>query len=206
MIIRRSFGFCASHIVRNCTSKRCATSLHGHNYRVEVFIGADSLDNGGMVLDFGLFKNQIADFIDGLDHAHHFWEKESFEFVDFIQKNSARYVKLSRNPSAENYALLLLFFIDKILGAMEFGNAEGEVFVQSVRVHETDHGYAQAFRDDLKNPKLMEGIDLFSVDFSAQILSEWKDSQMLHRLKNYYNSLEKEQIKPFVNPSPLYQI
>lgn len=206
MIIRRSFGFCASHIVRNCTSKRCATSLHGHNYRVEVFIGADSLDNGGMVLDFGLFKNQIADFIDGLDHAHHFWEKESFEFVDFIQKNSARYVKLSRNPSAENYALLLLFFIDKILGAMEFGNAEGEVFVQSVRVHETDHGYAQAFRDDLKNPKLMEGIDLFSIDFSAQILSEWKDSQMLHRLKNYYNSLENEQIKPFVNPSPLYQI
>lgn len=206
MIIRRSFGFCASHIVRNCTSKRCATSLHGHNYRVEVFIGADSLDNGGMVLDFGLFKNQIADFIDGLDHAHHFWEKESFEFVDFIQKNSARYVKLSRNPSAENYALLLLFFIDKILGAMEFGNAEGEVFVQSVRVHETEHGYAQAFRDDLKNPKLMEGIDLFSVDFSAQILSEWKDSQMLHRLKNYYNSLENEQIKPFVNPSPLYQI
>lgn len=206
MIIRRSFGFCASHIVRNCTSKRCATSLHGHNYRVEVFIGADSLDNGGMVLDFGLFKNQIADFIDGLDHAHHFWEKESFEFVDFIQKNSARYVKLSRNPSAENYALLLLFFIDKILGAMEFGNAEGEIFVQSVRVHETDHGYAQAFRDDLKNPKLMEGIDLFSVDFSAQILSEWKDSQMLHRLKNYYNSLENEQIKPFVNPSPLYQI
>lgn len=180
--------------------------MHGHNYRVEIFIGADSLDNAGMVLDFGLFKNQIADFIDGFDHAHHFWEKESIEFADFIEKNSARYVKLSRNPSAENYALLLLFFIDKILGAMEFGNAEGEVFVQSVRVHETDHGYAQAFRDDLKNPKLMEGIDLFSVDFSTQILSEWKDSQMLDRLRNYYNSLENKQIKPFVNPSPLHQI
>lgn len=206
MIIRRSFGFCASHIVRNCTSKRCATSLHGHNYQVEIFVGADSLDGGGMVLDFGLFKNQIADFIDGLDHAHHFWEKESLKFIDFIQENSERYVKLSCNPSAENYALLLLFFIDKILGAMEFSNAEGEVLIQSARVHETNHGYAEAFREDLKNPKLMEGINLSSVEFSTQILSEWKDPRMLDRLKNYYNPFQDLQIKPFINPVPLNQI
>ncbi|STP11883.1 6-pyruvoyl tetrahydrobiopterin synthase [Helicobacter mustelae] len=58
MIIRRSFSFCAAHIVRNCTSLRCSRSLHGHNYKVEIFLKADRLDNAGMILDFGIFKKR----------------------------------------------------------------------------------------------------------------------------------------------------
>lgn len=203
MLIRRSFGFCASHIVRNCTSKRCSSSIHGHNYKVEIFVSAHSLDSGGMILDFGIFKNQIADFIDGFDHSHHFWDKESDEFIAFITQNSARYVKLSLNPSAENYALLLLFYIDKILGAMEFGNSEGDIFVSSVRVHETDHGYAEAFREDLSNERLMKNIHLESVHFSNQILLEWKNPAMLEELKNYYANPHQ---KPFKNITPPHQI
>ncbi|PAF47693.1 hypothetical protein BKH41_07330 [Helicobacter sp. 12S02232-10] len=203
MVIRRSFGFCASHIVRNCTSKRCSTSIHGHNYKVEIFVGADSLDSAGMILDFGIFKNQIADFIDGFDHAHHFWDKEEPDFIDFILKNSARYIRLSLNPSAENYALILLFYIDKILGATEFGNSEGAIKVTSVRIHETDHGYAEAFREDLNNPNFMKHISLDSVEFSEQIRLEWRDSDMLEKLKAYdCHSLQK----PFKNPLPLHQI
>ncbi|PAF41774.1 6-carboxytetrahydropterin synthase [Helicobacter sp. 11S02596-1] len=218
MVIRRLFGFCASHMVRNCTSKRCSTSIHGHNYKVEVFIGARSLDRAGMVLDFGIFKNQIADFIDGFDHAHHFWDQEDPDFIDFILKNSARYVKLSVNPSAENYALLLLFFIDKILQATEFNNAEGDINVTSVRVHETDHGYAEAFREDLENPDLMGHIHLDSVVFSEEILSEWKDAKMFEKLKTYHrnicenpakshkNPTANHTLKPFINPTPPLQI
>ncbi|MDO7252559.1 6-pyruvoyl trahydropterin synthase family protein [Helicobacter cappadocius] len=203
MVIRRSFGFCASHIVRNCTSKRCSSSIHGHNYKVEIFVQANSLDSAGMILDFGIFKNQIADFIDGFDHSHHFWDAEQSDFIDFITQNSARYVKLSVNPSAENYALLLLFYIDKILEAMEFGNSEGDILVSSVRVHETDHGYAEAFREDLSNPKMMKHIHINSIYFSEPIMAEWKNPIMLEELKNYYVSPHS---KPFKNITPPHQI
>ncbi|PAF50564.1 6-pyruvoyl tetrahydropterin synthase family protein [Helicobacter sp. 13S00477-4] len=203
MVIRRSFGFCASHIVRNCTSKRCSNSIHGHNYKVEIFINANTLDNGGMILDFGIFKNQIADFIDGFDHAHHFWNQETPDFINFIEKNSARYVKLSLNPSAENYALLLLFYIDKILKATQFNNAEGNVKVTSVRVHETEHGYAEAFKEDLENPNFMQHIHLDSIEFSAQIQSEWKDPNMFYKLKSYEKN---PKTKPFNNPIPIHQV
>ncbi|PAF53728.1 hypothetical protein BKH42_04310 [Helicobacter sp. 13S00482-2] len=203
MVIRRSFGFCASHIVRNCTSKRCSSSIHGHNYKVEIFIKANSLDSAGMILDFGIFKNQIADFVDGFDHSHHFWDAEHSDFIDFITTNSARYVKLSVNPSAENYALLLLFYIDKILGATEFANSEGDIFISSVRVHETDHGYAEAFSEDLSNPKLMKHIHIDSIYFSDEITKEWKNPCMFEELKSYYSS---SGTKPFKNITPFHHI
>ena len=58
MIIRKLFKFEGSHIVRNCTSDRCSHSLHGHSYKVELFLTADHLDNAGMVVDFGLLAVQ----------------------------------------------------------------------------------------------------------------------------------------------------
>ncbi|CBG40078.1 6-pyruvoyl trahydropterin synthase family protein [Helicobacter mustelae] len=204
MIIRRSFSFCAAHIVRNCTSLRCSRSLHGHNYKVEIFLKADRLDNAGMILDFGIFKKEIATFIDSFDHAHHFWNREAEEWKEFCKKASKRYVELCLNPSAENYALIFLFFIDKILGAMEFGNNEGALWVDSVRVHETDHGYAQAFAQDLQNPNFLKHLSLDGVCFSPGITEEWQDPQLLQKLKNYYK--DPTLPKPFVNPSPEQQI
>lgn len=203
MIIRRMFGFCAAHIVRNCSSIRCSRSLHGHNYKVEVFVRSDKLDNAGMILDFGIFKNQIADFIDGFDHAYHVWDREQNEIKDFAIKNSERYVILTHNPSAENYALLLLFFVDKFLQAMEFGNNEGSIVVESVRVHETDHGYAEAFSNDLKNLYFMQKVSLDSILFSEAIKQDWKDPFMLDKLKEF--ELDKTK-KPFVFQTPLQQV
>ncbi|MCE3039441.1 6-pyruvoyl trahydropterin synthase family protein [Helicobacter anatolicus] len=203
MIIRRSFNFCAAHIVRNCTSERCSRSLHGHNYKVEVFVSAKKLDNAGMVLDFGIFKNQIAEFIDSFDHAHHFWNKENEEVKNFYRMHSKRYVELSVNPSAENYALLFLYFINKILGAMQYENNEGEIILESVRVHETENGYAEAFKEDLDNINFMREINLESIIFSKGIVEVWKDRKMMDKMKNYYI---KGGEKPFKNPIPTQQI
>ncbi|WP_104697655.1 MULTISPECIES: 6-pyruvoyl trahydropterin synthase family protein [unclassified Helicobacter] len=203
MIIRRMFKFCAAHIVRNCYSQRCSRSLHGHNYQVEIFVKSDKLDNAGMVLDFGIFKNQIADFIDSFDHSYHFWDKEKKDFQDFILKHSERYVILKFNPSAESYALLFLFFIDKFIGAMDLGNSEGRIVVDSVRVHETDHGYAQAFQEDLQNPHLTQNLSLDSITFSQAILEEWRDKQMLEKLRQFN---EGRIPKPFNYPMPIQQI
>ncbi|WP_120945346.1 MULTISPECIES: 6-pyruvoyl trahydropterin synthase family protein [Helicobacter] len=209
MQIRRTFHFCASHVVRNCTSKRCATSIHGHNYTLEVFVEAHKLDRAGMLLDFGLFKNEIASFIDAFDHAHHFWDREEAHFQECITSTCARYVKLGFNPSAEGYALMFHLFLDAIMGATQFHNGEAPLSVCSVRVHETDYGYAQSFKEDLQNPDLMEHISLHSVDFSPGILEEMRDPALVDKLRAYYAMLACALLppkKPFISPLPLIRV
>ncbi len=194
MIIRKKFKFEGAHIVRGCSSDRCKKSLHGHSYVVEVFFTSNQLDNGQMIYDFGLTKGTIRDIVDSFDHAYSAWNKESDDFMNFIKANSDRYVVMPVSPSAEGYALLLLYIIDKIMQATEMNNGEGNVKVNSVRVHETDTGYAEAFRDDLDwFPYRLE-----DVHFSNPIKEEWKNPLMYDQLIAY--SSGKEQTKPFKNP------
>jgi 6-pyruvoyltetrahydropterin/6-carboxytetrahydropterin synthase len=67
-------------------------------------------------------------------------------------------------------------------------NGEKEVKLHSIIVHETDTGYAQAFKEDAHS-KLMGIIKLDDIIFSKQVQSEWSDSQLWMKL------LEKKSIK-----------
>jgi len=198
MIIRKLFTFEGAHIVRNCTSHRCSHSIHGHSYTVEVFITGTNLDNGQMIMDFGLMKGNIKDLIDSFDHAYSLWRNETDEFKSFMITNSERWVSMPVSPSAEAYSLMFLYLIDIIIQATEFNNGEQNVEVSSVRVHETKTGYAESFRSDLDwfNYKMEDII------FSDGIKSEWKDSEMYDKLKEWYNSDSeyKEKNKLFINP------
>lgn len=210
MVIRKLYKFCAGHIVRNCSSERCRKSLHGHNYEVEVFFTSNKLDNGHMLLDFGLTKGNIKDFIDGFDHCWQFWDKESKNFKEFIDDNSARWIQLPVSPSAEQYSLMFLFVIDKIVKATSFNNGEGHIEVSSVRVHETDTGYAEAFREDLD----WVNYRLEDIVLSEQVKNEWQDYDMYDNLTDYHNKIESVDyrfntarvIKPFVNNTIPQQI
>jgi 6-pyruvoyltetrahydropterin/6-carboxytetrahydropterin synthase len=194
MIIRKKFKFEGAHIVRDCSSDRCKKSLHGHSYIVEVFLTSNKLDFGHMIYDFGLTKGTIKDVIDSFDHAYAMWNKESEEFKSFIKNNSDRYIVMPVSPSAECFALTFLFIIDKVLKATQFNNGEGEVTVKSVRVHETETGYAEAFQEDLQWFKY----NLSDVFFSEAIANEWQDHEMYNKLIAYHSNTNKE--KPFVNP------
>lgn len=45
-------------------------SLHGHSWHVEITVSAEGLDERGMVVEFGAFKNLIREWIDfNLDHG-----------------------------------------------------------------------------------------------------------------------------------------
>jgi len=182
MVIRKLFKFEGAHIVRNCSSIRCKKSLHGHSYKVEVFFTSTGLDNGQMVMDFGLMKGNIKDLIDSFDHAYSVWVKESDEFKDFIKKESERYVIMPVSPSAEAYALLFVFLIDRIIKATTFANGEIDVSVSSVRVHETDTGYAEASIYDLTNGFIFDKFDLKDVIFSDGIKNEWSDPHLYDKL------------------------
>jgi 6-pyruvoyltetrahydropterin/6-carboxytetrahydropterin synthase len=101
-------------------------------------------------------------------------------------------------PSAEAYSLMFLFIIDKIVQATEFNNGERNPKVYSVRVHETDTGYAESFRNDLE----WWDFDLEDVVFSDAIKAEWKDPQMYDKLieaskngnKCFINSKVEQQV------------
>lgn len=181
MIIRKLFKYEGAHIVRNCSSERCKRSIHGHSYVVEVFFTSKGLDNGQMVMDFGLMKKTIKDFIDGFDHAYSMWTKESNEFKNFMKDNSDRWIEMPVSPSAEAYSLMFLYVIDKIVKATEFNNGEQEVEVSSVRVHETVTGYAEAFREDLD----WFTFNLEDVVLSEGIKSEFSDPEMYSKLVRY---------------------
>ena len=108
MIIRKQFKFEGAHLVRNCSSERCKKSIHGHSYIVEVFLESYYLDNGQMVVDFGLLKGTIKDFLDSFDHTYSIWDEEKDEFKGFMKSNSARWVEMPVSPSAEMYSLMFL--------------------------------------------------------------------------------------------------
>lgn len=198
MIIRKLFKFEGAHIVRNCSSKRCKKSIHGHSYKVEVFFASKGLDNGQMVMDFGLMKGNIKDLIDSFDHAYSIWNKEANEFKHFMYDNSDRWVSMPVSPSAESYSLMLLYIIDKMVKATEFNNGEQEVSVNSVRVHETDTGYAEAFAPDLD----WFGYQLSDIVFSDGIKSEWNNPKMYDDLVEWWNLDSQGTLKEklFKNP------
>ena len=189
MIIRKLFKFENAHIVRNCTSRRCSRSIHGHSYKVEVKLSSNFLDNGEMVMDFGLMKLYIKDIIDSFDHAITLWNKDDKEYIEFAKKFSERWVILPVNPSAEQFSRVFFLIIDRILELMEFNNGDREIKLHSVIVHETDTGYAECFREDAYNFKNMGEIKFEDIIFSDRMKKEWKNENMWEKV------LKKEVLK-----------
>ncbi len=174
MIIRKLFKFENAHIVRDCTTQRCSQNLHGHSYKVEILLRSNYLDGGQMVYDFGLIKHTMREFIDSFDHAITLWSGDDLAYLADMKKHSLRWIELPVSPSAEQFARLFFVVIDRILQLTTTSNKEREIILDSIIVHETDTGYAQAFREDAYS-QLMGEIDIAEVFFSEQIQSEWTD-------------------------------
>ena len=137
---------------------------------VEVFITSDKLDRGYMVMDFVLL-DKVKELVDSFDHTYSLWREESEELKSFVYKYNRRVAEIPVSPSAEGYALLLFYLIDKILQNTAHENGEGNVQLSSVRVHETATGYAEAFRKDMK----LVDFDIHDIRFSEAIREEWKN-------------------------------
>ena len=181
MLIRKLFKFESAHIVRNCTSRRCSRSLHGHSYKIEVLLEADALDHGQMVYDFGLLKGTVGDFIDAFDHAVTFWDGDDLDYITQCKRFSERWVSLPVSPSAEQFSRVFFCLIDAVLSNTQMANGEVDVRLHSVIAHETDTGYAQCFREDAHNPR-MGAFQLSQIGFSAQVKGEWANPQMFAKL------------------------
>ncbi len=191
MIIRKLFKFENAHIVRGCSTVKCRKSIHGHSYKVELLFESNFLDNGQMVYDFGLMKQNMKDLVESFDHAISLWSGDDKEYLKAMKKHSARWVELPVSPSAEQFSRVIFIMIDKLLSLTSKVNGESEVKLYSVIVHETDTGYAQCFKDDAYS-KAMGNIDLREISFSKEIHIDFKDARLWEKI------LQEES---FLNPS-----
>ena len=183
MIIRKQFKFENAHIVRGCSSERCRASLHGHSYIIEVLFESNFLDNGQMVYDFGLMKQNMKDLIDSFDHAITLWDGDDAAYIEDMKKHSDRWVQLPVSPSAEQFSRVIFIMINELLTLTSMINGEKEVKLNSIIVHETATGYAQGFEEDAYSA-LMGTIDLKKIVFSDVVCADWHDPQLWEKIKS----------------------
>ena len=77
--------------------------LHGHNWKVEVFVSGQNLQEDGLLIDFRVIKEKTATLLNGLDHKF-LNELEPFTTLNPSSENMARHIFefLSRALNTEN--------------------------------------------------------------------------------------------------------
>lgn len=69
-VISKDFSFSASHRLSHLSEDHKCHRLHGHNYRVRIYLAAPYLDQRGFVKDYGELK-EVKEYLDQrLDHRH----------------------------------------------------------------------------------------------------------------------------------------
>lgn len=58
--------FAAAHQLQ-MVSQKCE-NLHGHNWKIEVCVTGEKLDQAGVLIDFGILKQHVREIIATLDH------------------------------------------------------------------------------------------------------------------------------------------
>jgi 6-pyruvoyltetrahydropterin/6-carboxytetrahydropterin synthase len=66
--LTKSFLFDAAHTLDRSIESESSRRIHGHSYRAEVTLRGAPDPRTGMVIDFGLLEQALAEARDGLDH------------------------------------------------------------------------------------------------------------------------------------------
>ena len=81
--------FAAAHQLKMVAEK--CENLHGHNWRVELYIAGKELNKAGVLMDFGEIKIHLNEIIDSLDHKF-LNELDFFDNGNPSSENIARYI------------------------------------------------------------------------------------------------------------------
>jgi 6-pyruvoyltetrahydropterin/6-carboxytetrahydropterin synthase len=81
--------FAAAHQIRGIEGG--CERLHGHNWKVEVFVSGDKLDENGLLIDFRDIKDKTETLMEELDHKF-LNELEPFITLNPSSENVSRYV------------------------------------------------------------------------------------------------------------------
>jgi 6-pyruvoyltetrahydropterin/6-carboxytetrahydropterin synthase len=58
--------FAAAHQL-TMVGEKCE-SLHGHNWKIEVYVGGEQLNEAGVLIDFGIIKGHVREIMTRIDH------------------------------------------------------------------------------------------------------------------------------------------
>ncbi|MGA1861544.1 6-carboxytetrahydropterin synthase QueD [Deferribacter thermophilus] len=81
--------FASAHFLRDYNGK--CENLHGHNWKVEVYLEGNELDKTGMLVDFKVIKKELKNVTEELDHIF-LNEHEYFIKVNPTSENIAKYI------------------------------------------------------------------------------------------------------------------
>jgi len=87
--------FAAAHQLK-LVAKKCE-NMHGHNWKIEVCVAGEILNNAGVLIDFGELKSYLSEIIEKLDHKF-------LNELDFFHNS---------NPSSENIAYYIAHELKK---------------------------------------------------------------------------------------------
>lgn len=90
--------FAAAHKLK-MVAKKCE-SLHGHNWKIEICVAGKTLNDAGVLVDFGELKQHVSEIMAGLDHK-------------FL--NELDYFDDHNPPSSENIARYIANSLQTIL-------------------------------------------------------------------------------------------
>jgi len=107
--------FAAAHALRNY--KGGCENIHGHNFKVQVVLAGERLDDAGLLVDFIDVKNLMGEILARLDHQN-LNETPPFDV---------------KNPSAENIAE---YICTEMTGGLV--NTPVPVRIREVKVWETE--------------------------------------------------------------------
>ena len=122
--IRVEADFAAAHFLQDYHGK--CENLHGHNYRVYAHVRSNTLDEGGMSLDFSVLKKTLREVCASLDHT-----------------NLNDMPVFKQNPSAERIALYIFDSIVEKMPELNFDGSMNKKHLYAVDVFETDTSRAR---------------------------------------------------------------
>jgi len=132
----RKIEFDAGHRILKHESK--CKFLHGHRYVIEASFVGDGLDSIGRVIDFGVVKELLGDWVDSnWDHTTILCEQDK-EIGDAIsQATGQKIFYMQSNPTAENMAEYLIATVCPQLFTAE------DIKCVKLRLYETPNCYAE---------------------------------------------------------------
>jgi 6-pyruvoyltetrahydropterin/6-carboxytetrahydropterin synthase len=114
--LRIETEFDAAHKIVGYEGK--CKNLHGHTWKVEVFILGKSLDKIGILIDYGVLKEKLRETTDNLDHS-------------YLNDKPA-----IGNPTSENIAKFIFEKIKKL---------PDQVKLERVRIWESPRSWCEYF-------------------------------------------------------------
>ena len=139
-IIRKIFRVPVGH--RLSKHRGLCKNLHGHNFKIEVQLKSNLLDDNDMVMDFKDIKEIVNSVLDDFDHCT-ILNSSDLKFIDFCEDNNLKYSVIgigNQDPTAEVFCKELYLKISDLVNRKV---GLEEVIVDFVRIWENDNSMAE---------------------------------------------------------------